>query len=131
MDEKCLEVFAGVFKSQQDLEAFIGVVDGNPVGLMNNLYLKGEFIGKVEYKYFDKKSKLAEELLIDFPYGEKIIEVFKAKKVDTFKKKVNAIVVLYDFHLGSHFSNHPASVMKGKKTDDYHIFNVDNVFKYK
>lgn len=72
LDEDCLEVFAGVFKSQQDVEDFLQMTDGVPKGLMEKLYLEGEFIGRVEYKVFEKKSNLAEELLSDFPYGDKM-----------------------------------------------------------
>lgn len=131
LDKDCLEVFAGVFKSQQDVEDFLQITDGVPKGLMEKLYLEGEFIGRVEYKFFEKKSNLAEELLSDFPYGDKIIEVFKAKYVNKLKKKANTIIVIYDFHLGNHFSNHPLGVMKEKKCDEYHIFNINNVVPYK
>ena len=78
------------------------MTDGVPKGLMEKLYLQGEFIGRVEYKFFEKKSNLAEELLSDFSYGDKIIEVFKAKYVNKLKKKANTIIVIYDFHLGNH-----------------------------
>ena len=131
LDENCLEVFAGVFKSQQDVEDFLQITDGVPKGLMENLYLVGEFSGRVEYKFYEKKSNLAEDFIVDFPYGDKIIEVFKAKCVNKLKKKVNAIIVIYDFHLGNHFSNHPLGVMKEKKSDDYHVFSIDNVVPYK
>lgn len=131
LDKNGLEVFAGVFKSQQDVEDFLQITDGVPKGLMDKLYLEGEFSGRVEYKFFEKKSNLTEELLKDFPYGDRIIEVFKAKFVNKLKKAANTIIVIYDFDLGNHFSGHPLGVMKEKKSDEYHIFNIGHVFPYK
>ena len=126
-----LEVFGGVFESEQALQEYMGSDPEKPGRLMEDLYLWGDFIGHVEYRFLPKKTSSAEEALADFPYEEKIISVLKAKFSDKFKKKVNAVIVLYDFHLMSHFSRHNLRQMKEKRTDSYHIFSVDNVFNYK
>ena len=49
MDSSNLEVFAGVFESEQAVEDYVRIVDGKPKQLMDDLYLQGEFIGHVEY----------------------------------------------------------------------------------
>ena len=131
MDLLNLEVFAGVFESEQDVEEYVRIVDGKPKRLMDDLYLQGEFIGHAEYRFLSEKTNSAEIALAGFPYERKIIEVLKAKFADKFKKKINTIIVLYDFHLGSHFSNHLLRQMKECKKDNYHIFNVENVFQYR
>lgn len=131
LDENCLEVFGGLFESEQAVEEYMKIVDGKPKRFMEELFLQGEFVGHIEYKFLDKKSNRAEEVLLDFPYGDKIVEVLKAKFADKFKRKINTIVVIYDFRLGSHFSGHLLSQMKEKKTDDYYIFNIANVYPYK
>lgn len=131
MDSSNLEVFAGVFESEQAVEDYVRIVDGKPKQLMDDLYLQGEFIGHVEYRFFSEKTNSAEVALADFPYGNKIIEVLKAKFADRFKKKVNTVIVLYDFYLGMHFSNHFLRQMKECKKENYHIFNVENVFNYR
>lgn len=130
LDKNALSVFGGNFKSQQAAEEFMKIVDGKPKRFMEELYLKGDFIGHIEISFFDKKSNKAEELFRDFPYGEKIIEVLKAKFADTLKRRVNTAIILYDFYWGNHFSNHLASQMREKKTDEYHIFYVEDVYPY-
>ena len=131
MDSLNLEVFAGVFESEQAVEEYVRIVDGKPKQLMDDLYLQGDFIGHVEYRFFSEKTNSAEVALADFPYAGKIIEVLKAKFADKFKKKVNTVIVLYDFYLAEHFSNHSLRQMKECKKDNYHIFNVENVFNYR
>ena len=91
IDKNMLEVFGGIFESQQ----------------------------------------AAEELFKDFPYGQKIIKVLKEKFADKLKRRVNTAIVLYDFDWGGHFSNHFLSQMREKKTDEYHIFRIENVYPYK
>ena len=63
-----------------------------------------------------------EELFKDFPYGEKIIKLLKAKFADKLKRRVNTAIVLYDFNWGGHFSNHYLSQMREKKTMDIIFF---------
>ncbi len=131
LDMNCLEVFGGIFESEQAVEEYMKIVDGKPQRFMEELYLQGDFAGHVQFKFLDKKSNKAEEVLADFPYGDKIIEVLKAKFADKFKRKVNTIIVIYDFHLGSHFSGHSLRQMKEKRTDEYYIFNIEDVYPYK
>lgn len=131
IDMNCLEVFGGNFKSLQDVEKYMEIINGKPEKFMEELYLQGDFVGHIEYKFFDKKENKVEELLKDFPYGEKIVEILKAKFADKLKRKVNTIIVIYDFSLSNHFSRHSLKQMKEKKTDEYHIFNVENVYPYK
>ncbi|MDE7283847.1 MAG: immunity 22 family protein [Lachnospiraceae bacterium] len=131
MDENCLEVWGANFASLQEAEAFMKLEDGIPKRFMKELHLDGKFSGHIETRFFEKKSNNAEELFADFPYGDRIIEVLKAKFKDKLKRRVNTAIVLYDFHLGSHFTGALMSLMKERKTDSYHIFNVDNVLPYK
>lgn len=130
MDENCLEVWGANFASRQEAEDFMKLEDGIPKRFMEELYLDGKFSGRIEIRFFEKKSNKAEELFADFPYGDKIIEVLKAKFRDKLKRRVNTAIVLYDFHLGSHFTGRPASVMTERRTDSYHIFSVENVYPY-
>ncbi len=130
-DKNMLEIFGGIFESQQAAEEFMKIVDGKPKRFMEELYLQGDFTGHIEIKFFEKKTNKAEELFIDFPYGEKIIAVLKAKFADKLKRRVNTAIVLYDFDWGGHFSSHFLSQMREKKTDEYHIFRIENVYPYK
>lgn len=129
-DINALSVFGGNFSSQQAAEEFMKIVDGKPKRFMEELYLQGDFTGHIEIRFFDKKTNKAEELFRDFPYGEKIIEVLKAKFADTLKRRVNTAIILYNFYWGSHLSNHLTSQMREKKTDEYHIFYVEDVYPY-
>ena len=126
MDEKCLEVWGANFASQQEAEDFMKLEDGVPKRFMKELHLDGKFSGHIEIRFFEQKSNKAEEL-----FADKIIEVLKAKFRNKLKRKVNTAIVLYDFHLGSHFTGALMSLMTERKTDSYHIFNVDNVLPYK
>lgn len=131
MDENCLEVWGANFASRQEAEDFMKLEDGIPKRFMKELHLDGRFSGHIEIRFFEKKSNKAEELFADFPYGDRIIEVLKAKFRDKLKRRVNTAIVLYDFHLGSHFTGRPLGVMTERKTDGYHLFNVENVYPYK
>ncbi len=131
IDENMAEIFGGIFESQQAAEEYFKLVDGKPKRLMDELYLQGDFTGHIEIKFFDKKSNNAEQLFKDFPYGEKIVEVLKAKFADKLKRRVNTAIVIYDFDWAGHFSNHFLSQMREKKTDTYHIFRIENVYPYK
>lgn len=130
-DENNLEVFGGIFESQQEAEDFMKIVDGKPKRFMEELYLQGDFTGHIEIRFFEKKSNKAEELIIDFPYKEKIIEILKAKFADKFKRRINTVIVIYDFDWMGHFSGHFLSQMSEKKTDKYHIFHIADVYPYK
>lgn len=130
-DDNMLEVFAGIFESQQAAEEYMKIIDGKPQKLMDDLYLKGDFSGWIEIKYFDKKSNQVDQLFQDFPYGERIIEVLKTKFYDKLKRKVNTAIVIYDFNWSGHFSNHLLKQMSEKKTEQYYIFHVENVYPYR
>ena len=130
-DKDKLEIFGGIFESQQAAEDFMKTADGIPKRFMEELYLQGDFAGHIEIRFFEKKSNKAEELFRDFPYGEKIIETLKAKFADKIKRRINTAIVLYDFDWTAHFSNHFLSQMREKKTDKYHIFYIESVFPYK
>ena len=54
LDEDCLEVFAGVFKSQQDVEDFLQITDGVPKGLMEKYYQ----ILKLCFMIYQEKQKV-------------------------------------------------------------------------
>lgn len=131
IDKNNLEIFGGIFESQQAAENFMKIEDGIPKRFMEELYLQGDFIGHIEIRFFEKKSNKAEELFGDFPYGEKIIEILKAKFADKIKRRINTAIVLYDFDWKGHFSSHFLSQMRERKTDKYHIFHIENVFPYK
>lgn len=131
LDENTISLFGGIFESQQAAEEYMKIVDGCPKRLMEELYLKGDFVGHVEVRFFEKKSNRAEELFKDFPYGEKIIEVLKAKFKDKLKRRVNTVIVIYDFNWLTHLSDHFSSQMKERKTDEYHIFYIEDVYPYK
>ena len=131
LDENMAEIFGGIFESQQAAEEYFKLVDGKPKRLMDELYLQGDFTGRIEIKFFDKKSNNAEQLFKDFQYGKKIVEVLKAKFADKLKRRINTAIVIYDFDWAGHFSNHFLSQMREKKTDTYHIFHIENVYPYK
>ena len=130
-DQNMLEVFGGIFESLQAAEEFMKIEDGKPKRFMEELYLQGDFTGYIEIRFFEKKTNNAEELFKDFSYGEKIIEVLKAKFADKLKRRVNTAIVLYDFDWKGHFSSHFLSQMRERKTDEYYIFHVENVYPYK
>lgn len=131
LDENMAEIFGGIFESQQAAGEYFKLVDGKPKRFMDELYLQGDFTGHIEIKFFDKKSNNAEQLFKDFPYGEKIVEVLKAKFADKLKRRINTAIVIYDFDWAGHFSNHFLSQMREKKTDTYHIFHIESVYPYK
>lgn len=131
LDDNNLEIFGGIFESQQAAEEYFKLVDGRPERFMDELYLQGDFAGHIEIRFFDKKSNKAEELFKDFPYGEKMIEVLRAKFADRLKRRINTAIVIYDFDWAGHFSHHFLNQMQEKKTDTYHIFHVENVYPYK
>lgn len=126
-----LEVFGGIFPSQEAAEEFMALEDGIPRRFLRELYLREEFTGSIKVVYFDKKSNQAEELFAGFPYGDRIIQVLRDKFADKLKRRVNTAIVLYDFDWMYHFTGHPVSVMREKKTADYHIFYVESVYPYR
>ncbi len=130
-DKNMAEIFGGIFESHQAAVDYFKLVNGKPERFMEELYLQGDFTGHIEIKFFDKKSNKAEELFKDFPYGEKLIEVLKAKFADKLKRRINTAIVVYDFDWAGHFSSHFLSQMREKKTDTYHIFHIESVFPYK
>ena len=130
-DKNMLELFGEIFESEQAAKGFMKIEDGKPKQFMEELFLQGDFKGHIEIRFFEKKTNKPEQLFIDFPYGEKIIEVLKAKHVDKLKRRINTAIVLYDFDWGAHFSSYFLSQMREKKTDQYHIFHIANVYPYK
>lgn len=130
-DKNMAEIFGGIFESHQAAVDYFNLVNGKPERFMEELFLQGDFTGHIEIKFFDKKSNKAEELFKDFPYGEKLIEVLKAKFADKLKRRINTAIVVYDFDWAGHFSSHFLSQMREKKTDTYHIFHIESVFPYK
>lgn len=131
VDKNMVSIFGGNFESQYAVEEFMEIVDGKPKRFMEELYLQGDFIGHIEIRFFEKKTNKAEELFKDFPYGEKIIEVLKAKFSDKTKCRINTAIAIYEFDWRGHFSNHFLSQMKERRTDKYHIFYIENVYPYK
>lgn len=131
IDKNYISIFGGNFPSKEFAEDFMAITDGRPKRFMEELFLEGDFTGRVELKFFDTKSNLAEELFRDFSYGEKIIKVMKAKFDDKLKRRVNTAIVLYDFDWSGHFSSHFLSQMREKRTEEYHIFHVSDVYPYK
>ena len=59
-DKNILELFGGIFESQQAAEDFMKIVDGVPKRFMDELYLQGDFTGRIEIRFFEKKSNAAE-----------------------------------------------------------------------
>ena len=68
-DKDKLEIFGGIFESQQAAEDFMKTADGIPKRFMEELYLQGDFAGHIEIRFFEKKSNKAEELFRDFQIG--------------------------------------------------------------
>lgn len=131
LDDNTLEIFGGIFESREAAEDYMKIVNGRPERFMDELYLQGDFQGHVEIKFFEKKTNKVEELFRDFPYGERIVEVLKWKCINKLKRRVNTAIIIYDFYWAGHFSNHFLSQMREKKTDEYYIFHVENVYPYK
>ena len=131
MDNNSIDVYGGIFKSLQDAEEFMKIVDGTPQRFYRELYLQGEFKGQIEVKFFDKMTNKAEELYQDFPYGDVIVEGLQARCSSKLKRRVNTAIVIYDFYLSGHFTGHLLGTMKEKKTDEFYIFNVDTIYPYK
>lgn len=130
-DKNYLSVFAGNFPSREFAEDYMAITDGRPKRFMEELFLEGDFAGSVEVRFFETKSNRAEELYGDFSYGDKIIEIMKAKFDDKLKRRVNTAIVLYDFDWSGHFSSCLLSRMREKRTEEYHIFHVSDVYPYK
>lgn len=132
MDENSLAVYGGNFMSRQAAEDYLQIINGKPKKFMDDLYLTGDFNGRIEILFFDKKTNDAEELYKTLPYGKNIVGMLKAMFKDKLKRKVNTAIVIYDFYLGAeHFTGHNIKQMSEKKTDEYHIFHVANIYNYK
>lgn len=130
MENNSVEVYGGIFKSLQDAEDFMQITDGIPLRFYQELYLQGDSKGRIEIKFFEKMTNKAEELYRDFPYGDVIVEGLQARFLSKLKRRVNTAIVIYDFYLPKHFTGHPMSVMKEKRTDDFYIFDIDSIFPY-
>lgn len=130
MDNGSLAVYAGVFPSEQAAADFFQLTDGVPVRLYNEMYLQGDFCGKIEIKFFDKSSNKAEDLFADFPYGENIVGMLRAFRCDKMPRKMNTAVIIYDFYLGDHFTGHNLKQMKQKKGEDYSVFHISDIVHY-
>lgn len=131
IDKNYLSVFGGNFPSREFAEDYMALKNGRPERFMEELFLVGDFIGRVELKFFNTKSNRAEELFRDFPHGQRIVDVMRAKFDDKLKRRVNTAIVLYDFDWSGHFSSHFLSQMREKRTEEYHIFHVSDVYPYK
>lgn len=127
MDPVSLTVYGANFPSLEEARDFFRVVDGIPRRLYEEMYLQGEFRGRVELRYFPKKSNRAAELFADFPHGAYIIQSLAERFEDKLKRQVNTAVVIYGFYLGAHYTGRPGSVMREKKAPDYHVFAVDEL----
>lgn len=55
------------------------VVDGVPQRFYKELYLQGDFKGRIEIKFFEEMTNNVEVLYRDFPYGDVIVEGLKAR----------------------------------------------------
>ena len=130
MDENSLAVYGGIFKSKQAAEEYMQIVDGKPQRFMDELYLTGDFNGRVEIIYFDKKTNSAQELYRDMPYGENIVGMLKAMFKDKLRRKVNTAIVIYDFYSADHFTGHNIKQMTEKKAEEYHVFWVGDICNY-
>lgn len=132
MDKDSAAVYAGVFRSKEEAEKYMELVDGKPQKFMDDMYLTGEFNGHIEIIYLDKKTNNAEALYKAMPYGDNIVGMLKAMFSAKLKRQVNTAIVIYDFYLGAeHFTGHTAKQMSEKKTEDHHIFHVGNIVQYK
>lgn len=94
MDANSIEVYGGIFKSLQDAEEFMKVVNGKPERFYNELYLGGDFNGHIMIKFFDKKTNKAEELYKDFPFGDVIVKGLQDRFANKLKRKVNTAIVI-------------------------------------
>ena len=127
MDENSVAVYGGIFRSLQDAENFMALVDGKPKRFYEELYLQGDFKGQIEIKFLEKKTNKAEELYCDFPDGDTIVEGLKARFLSKLKRQVNTAIVIYGFYPGAHFTGHNYSMMREKKTEEFYLFHVDNI----
>ena len=131
MDKNSAAVYGGIFDSLEAAQEYMQLVDGVPKRFMDDMYLRGEFSGRIEIRYFGKKSNKAEELYKDFPYSDRIVGFLQEAFLNKLKRAANTAIIIYDFYLGvEHMTGHRYKQMSEKKTDDYHIFHVANVFPY-
>lgn len=132
MDKDSATVYAGVFRSKEEAEKYMELVDGRPQKFMDDMYLTGEFNGHIVIMYLDKKTNNAETLYKAMPYGDNIVGMLKAMFSAKLKRQVNTAIVIYDFYLGAeHFTGHTAKQMSEKRAENYHIFHVVNIVQYK
>ncbi len=130
MDKGTLAVYAGVFPSEQAAVEYMRLTDGVPRRFYDEMYLKGDFVGRIEIKYFDKSSNKAEDLFADFPCGDNIVGMLRAFRHDKMPRKMNTAIVIYEFYLGDHFTGHNLKQMTQKKGEDYSIIHIDNIVNY-
>lgn len=127
MDPVSMTVYGGNFPSPEEARDFFRVEDGIPRRLYEEMYLQGEFRGRIEMRHFPQKSNSAAELFADFPYGAYIVRSLEERFLSKLKRRVNTAVVIYGFYLGAHYTGHAASVMREKKGPDYHVFAVEEM----
>ena len=131
MDQNSAAIYGGVFESLEAAQEYMKLIDGKPKSFMDDMYLQGDFHGRIEIHYFDKKSNKAEDLYKDFPYSDRIVSFLQEAFLTKLKRTVNTAIVIYDFYLGAeHMTGHTYKQMSEKKTDSYYIFHVANLFPY-
>ncbi|MBE6902237.1 MAG: hypothetical protein E7478_07160 [Ruminococcaceae bacterium] len=131
MDKNSAAVYGGTFDSIEAAQDYMKLVDGKPKRFMDEMYLKGDFSGRIEIRFFDKKTNKAEVLLNELPYSDRLISFLQEAFMNKLKRTVNTVIVIYDFYLGAeHMTGHTYKQMSEKKTDDHYIFHVANIFPY-
>ena len=78
MDKDSLAVYAGVFQNEQAAIDYMQLKDGKPMRFMEDMYLTGDFCGRIEIRHFNKGTNDAKELFAGFPYSENIIGMLRA-----------------------------------------------------
>lgn len=131
MDKGSLAVYAGVFPDEKAAIDYMQLTDGKPMRFMEDMYLTGDFCGRIEIRYFSKSTNNALELFTEFPYSENIIGMLRAMYKEKLPRRMNTAIVLYDFYLGAeHFTGHSAKQMSQKKGEDYSILHIANIVHY-
>lgn len=123
-------ILAGNFKSKEQAEEFmkIGEINGErkPLQFMDAFKLKGNVEKKIAISYFEKTSKMIEELFSGLPYGDRIEKEMLARfpKTKAVKRKVNTVIAIYDFDFMKHLDGRDIFDVKNEQFD---VFYVDTM----
>jgi hypothetical protein len=120
-------ILAGNFKSKEQAEEFmkIGEINGErkPLQFMDAFKLKGNVEKNIAISYFEKTSKMIEELFSGLPYGDRIENELLARypKKKAVKRKVNTVIAIYDFDFMEHLDGRDIFDVKNEELDVFYI----------